>query len=284
MGSNHCVYKLTNVVNGKVYIGKAKDPKARWSKHVSSARLKKRGQYFYLQASINKYGPENFRLETIEILGSAEEAYARESYWIGVYKSNDNKFGMNLTTGGDGSVGHSLSKEARDKISKAQTGRKMSEVTRRAIVKANTGRVFSEEHKRRISVAQRGPKNHRYGKKITDDHKAAVSRANSGKIVSTETRAKMRAATTKRFENNPMPEESRQKMRAAKLGQPGLKGIKHPQAKLTENDVVQIRELHSRGVTQVDLSRRFGVCRGTIGKIVHGHRWKHIAQAGNKSG
>ena len=274
--SKHYVYRLTNTVNGKIYIGKAKDPRARFRKHISSAKLKKPDQFFYLQASIRKYGADKFALDIVECLGSAEKAYAREMYWVGYYKSNNNKYGMNLTLGGDGSRGHILSKSARMSISKAQTGRKMPECTRRAIVKANKGRHYSAEHRKKIGDAQQGNKNHRYGKKNTAEHNLAISRANTGKVVSDETRQKMRVATTARFKNSPMPESTRQKLREARIGKAGLKGSQHPGAKLTENDVLEIRRSHREGVKYADLSRRFGVARGTIGKIVQRVKWQHL--------
>ena len=121
----HYVYKITNTVNKKVYIGKSKNPITRFAKHVSVSKHKIKSQYFYLQRAINKYGEDKFVIDILEEHDSAEAAYAREIYWISFYKSCDKKYGMNLTKGGDGSPGHVVSVDARSKISAAQKGRTM---------------------------------------------------------------------------------------------------------------------------------------------------------------
>jgi len=57
---------------------------------------------------------------------------------------------------------------------------------------------------------------------------------------------------------------------------PNRKGTKHPLARLSEFDVLEIRRLKSCGYTEVALSERFGVGRSQIGKIVNRINWKHV--------
>jgi group I intron endonuclease len=272
----HYVYKITNTVNGKIYIGKSVNPKARWAKHISSAKLKPTNQFFYLQASINKYGKDYFTLDIIDECESAEKAYNREVYWISHYNSNNRQYGMNLTVGGDGSRGHVLSKEARDKISKANTGLKRSIEHREAISKGNKGRVVSDDVRKRISIAQIGPKNHRYGKTWSEEDKKRISEQQRGKVVSEDTRNKMRESAIIRFENHPVSEETRKKISIARAGKAVEFGENHHAAKLKETDVRAIRQLHSDGMRFADLARKFGVRHSTIGKIVKFERWKHV--------
>ena len=89
------IYKHTNKINGKVYIGQTKQsPTERWR----SGNGYKNNVYFY--HSIQKYGWDNFEHEIIEKgIDSVKLANAREIYYID--KFNSYKNGYNLTSGGD---------------------------------------------------------------------------------------------------------------------------------------------------------------------------------------
>lgn len=54
------------------------------------------------------------------------------------------------------------------------------------------------------------------------------------------------------------------------------RGTKHPNAKLTEDDVREIRRLSANGLSQRKLAAQFGVSRGTIEPILKGETWKHV--------
>lgn len=58
---------------------------------------------------------------------------------------------------------------------------------------------------------------------------------------------------------------------------PDRRGEKHPLARLTEPQVIEIRRLSSLGHTQAELAERFGVRRGQIGKIIQRINWRHVA-------
>lgn len=183
---------------------------------------------------------------------------------------------MNLTLGGNGTLGHTVSPEARERIAKLNKGRTMPEWHRQKIILANTGRVVSEETRKKMSEHQLGVGNHQYGKHISEKQKLILSEANKGKIVSEETKSKMRESTIKRFEQLPMSKESRQKISAARMGKPSEFGEKHHAAKLKETDVVLIRKLASKGISYNVLSERFGVKNTQICKIVKRQRWAHV--------
>ena len=91
------IYKITNDVNGKIYIGKTENSiEKRFNKHCQDAfrpRCEKRPLY----AAMRKYGVEHFHIELVEETNSPEE---REIYWIEQYGSF--KYGYNATMGGDG--------------------------------------------------------------------------------------------------------------------------------------------------------------------------------------
>lgn len=97
-----CIYKHTNKINGKVYIGQtkfSKDANLRWKDGDGYSPLYPFGR------AIEKYGWDNFDHEIIESnLATVEEANEREIYWIEYYHSytGDPKCnGYNATKGGD---------------------------------------------------------------------------------------------------------------------------------------------------------------------------------------
>ena len=96
------IYKITNTVNNKVYIGQTvqTNPKMRWYAHLADAR---RGKKSYLYDSIRKYGKESFVWEIIDFAGSIEELNVKEEYWLNYYKEqgivvyNNREAGNNKT-------------------------------------------------------------------------------------------------------------------------------------------------------------------------------------------
>ena len=93
------IYKITNDINGKVYIGKtAQSVHKRFTQHCSD-RMKRNMEKRPLYDAMNKYGVEHFSVETIEEC-NISDASDREKYWINYYNSYHN--GHNATTGGDG--------------------------------------------------------------------------------------------------------------------------------------------------------------------------------------
>ena len=58
------IYKITNNLNGKFYIGRSNDIERRWKEHCSPTRYKTSN--IPVEYAIHKYGKENFSLEVIE--------------------------------------------------------------------------------------------------------------------------------------------------------------------------------------------------------------------------
>lgn len=56
-----------------------------------------------------------------------------------------------------------------------------------------------------------------------------------------------------------------------------VKGVRHPQAKMTDKDIRQIRKLHKDGKTQRSLCRLFSISPGHMHGIIHRRYWKHVA-------
>lgn len=134
------VYKITNKVNNKVYIGiTSKGISARWKEHIYSAE---HGCPFKLHNAIRKYGKENFSIELIDFCNSWEELTEKEQYYISEYKSLQDEYGYNMTEGGDGTFGRCHTEETKEKIRQKAIGREVTEATRLKLSEA--GKIITE--------------------------------------------------------------------------------------------------------------------------------------------
>ena len=96
------IYKITNIVDGKCYIGQSTDINDRWIKHRSRPFQVNDISYntlFY--RAIRKYGLENFTFEVVEEC-QCDMLNEREIFYIDVYNSHFTKNGYNMTFGGEG--------------------------------------------------------------------------------------------------------------------------------------------------------------------------------------
>ena len=93
------IYKITNLINGKEYIGKTNFTiEERFKRHIIDSR-KRNCEKRPLYNAFNKYGVENFIIEQIEEC-SEDLLNEKEKYWIEYYNTYSN--GYNATLGGDG--------------------------------------------------------------------------------------------------------------------------------------------------------------------------------------
>ena len=141
------IYKTTNKVNSKCYVGK--------DSHNDPDYL---GSGVYLSKAINKYGRENFVKETIDSAETSEEINKKEKRWIKFYNSVVPS-GYNLTEGGDGfSTGElNVAKrpEIREKISaKSKEFHNRLEIKEKMLGKNNPAK--RQEVKEKQSRAHRG--------------------------------------------------------------------------------------------------------------------------------
>lgn len=126
------IYKITNLVNGKVYVGQTTLPvDARWRAHCAKSSCKTGIQISY---AIQKYGKDQFDFSIIETCSSIDELNTREMFWIKELNSIS-PAGYNLCEGGSNGKKH--------------------EDTKLRISAANKGRSFSEEHKKALSEARK---------------------------------------------------------------------------------------------------------------------------------
>jgi len=91
------IYKIENLVNGKVYIGSSIDIYRRWENHKSTLRGN-RHHSFMLQRAWNKYKEKDFKFEIIKIFnGNIKELRLLEQHYMDLYKSYDFNYGYNVS-------------------------------------------------------------------------------------------------------------------------------------------------------------------------------------------
>ena len=191
MGS---IYKITNTLNGKSYIGQTIHDavKGRIRKHLNGDL---RGSQLVKRA-IEKYGKNAFTYEILhdgvipEFLDTLEIESIEKFNTIAPH-------GYNLTYGGEGGT---PSEETRRKMSEAQKGEK----------NPMYGKSPSEETIRKRSEALTG-------KKRTSETRKKLSEAQKGKTHSLEARRKM-SKTRKGKKHGPLPKETRRKISEAQKG------------------------------------------------------------------
>lgn len=152
----YSIYKATNNVNGKIYIGQSKDFLKRKDAHERKSLINKDNMSFH--HAIRKYGKENFSWEILYQTKDENYYGIAEQYFIDFYETKNKDFGYNMSNGGKSNMlGYKHSKETREKLSKLRKG-KMSKEHREKINQSLKGRKFSEAGKKALSLAHMGKK------------------------------------------------------------------------------------------------------------------------------
>ena len=195
MTNKNCgIYKITNTVNGKFYIGSSQDiTKRLWSHR--SLLIHDKHYNRHLQSAWNKYGAQAFTFETV-LLCDIETKLYFEQVFIDVLCPAYNFAKGALAT----MQGYKHTEETRRKVSeglKGNTnlvGHKPTEETRRKLSEALKGKPLSEETRRKMSEGLKGNTNF-VGHKHTEETRRKMSEAKKGKPLSEEHKRKIGEAS-----------------------------------------------------------------------------------------
>jgi len=114
------IYKITNTINGKSYIGLKTKTVEESLDYYGSGKL--------ILHAISKYGKENFTKEIIERdITDLKILNEREIYWINFYNLTDRSVGYNITHGGQGFISNH-SEESKAKISRSLSGKSYDDI------------------------------------------------------------------------------------------------------------------------------------------------------------
>jgi group I intron endonuclease len=181
------IYKITNMVNDKYYIGSAQSFEKRKWQHINDMR---RGVHKNprLQAAWNKYGPDAFVFEVIEVVPEDREVFDIENTYL--YKCVGQPDCYNINTDARGmrtGIPHS-----------SETKQKLSERVQSALADGRGGRFIpTEETRSKMSASAKGNQN-ALGHKRTEAEREAIRQRMTGnqnflgKTHSEETKSKLR--------------------------------------------------------------------------------------------
>lgn len=177
------IYKITNTVNNKSYIGMTKNSvEKRWEKHLADSKC----PLYPIHRAISKYGSEKFTIEILIESDNRQFIADSEQFFIDEYKSHISKNGYNVARGGyGGDLGSEINAKRRQTILNFSREKKQ-EISEKIKLKI-TGSTRTEETKIRMSELQLakggyGPEKH------SDKTKDKISKANTGKVRSVEAR------------------------------------------------------------------------------------------------
>ena len=156
------IYKITNLVNGKVYIGASRRIEARWIAH--------RNGHTTIADDLKIFGLDNFKFEVL--LECPEDMLCQwERDMICLYDSDDPEKGYN-------------DKDAKPyslKASEALKGHIVSEEMKRKLSESNKGKILSDETKRKISESHKGKPSGMRGISHSEEAKRKISETLKGK-------------------------------------------------------------------------------------------------------
>ena len=196
------IYKITNIINNKCYVGSSVNIIGRWYTHKTELKFNKHHS-IKLQRSYNKHGFDNFKYEIIEECG-IETLIIREQYYIDLFDCYKNGYnsvmsascpmlGMNhseetkeilrqKSMGNKNMLNKKHTEETKDKIRKKLKGVPLSDETKLKMSKSGKERIMSDEQKSKIIEMNKS----RIGIKLSEEHKKKLSLCKLGKKQSEE--------------------------------------------------------------------------------------------------
>lgn len=225
------VYKTTNMINGRFYIGVHQSKDINNDKYLGSGKL--------LKLAIKKHGRKNFKREILFEFNSSEEAYEKELEIVNYDFLKEHEGNIyNVGEGGNGGRVYSVH---------PWLGKTHTEEEKQKISEGNKGKICTEEQRLNLSIKQKErmknmpqeKKEEIYkkvsitmtGKPCSDEKRQKCHDANIGKIISQETRIKISKANKGKgnprlAEINRDPEKIRKTVEKTKGKYKGVNSVK----------------------------------------------------------
>lgn len=217
------IYKIRNLLNGKVYIGQSNNIRSRFSSHRKNYNKSKKHP---LYNAMRCYGIENFEFIVLEYVDTINKLNEREQYWLDFYKAYNRDFGYNLRPKAESMRGYKRSQESINKRLESMKGYKHSEETLAKIANSLKGRSTWNK-----------------GISCTDQHKMNISKSLQGvntwskdRIIPASTKLKMSIVKT----GKKYTKEAKKNMSESRKGKSsGMKGKKHTEE--TKRKMAELR-------------------------------------------
>ena len=262
------IYKITNIITGDCYIGKAIDVFNRVGQHKSLLKYNKHkyrnGDLSILQKAWNKYGKDSFKFETIEIC-PISELDEREKYWISYYQCNCSKtrHGYNVTDGGEGAYGNQNVKGRihiyNNEIHKMIYPNEFEYYEKQGFIRGLPQEMIEKANENR--QIKYGEEHWRFGQKISDEHKRKISEANRGR--------------TGWMKGKHWDDEHKEMLRISSTGKKRSEETKRKITESKQKPVVQYDKNHtkiSEYISAVEAENKTGIGRSHISQCCNGKR------------
>lgn len=233
------IYKITNKINNKVYIGVTDNIKVRFNNHKTRYLNKKSREYNKsLYRAFRKYGIGNFDFSIIEDNVSYKNAFEKEKYYISKYDSKEK--GYNETIGGENPP-----------ITSKVTIDEIKYIRQKVFDKSDLNKLYLE-----------------FKHKIAKNTFMAICYGKSWRNVCPE----LIDEEIIKYHKDKI------KDKVFKLLQEGAKKVKKPSKKLTKNEVKYIRNLYYEGISITEILKLYPFIHSisTISNIVHYKSWKDV--------
>lgn len=256
-----CVYKITNTLNGKVYIGQTVDYRKRKVGHFSYLR-RNAHRNCYLQKSFNKYGESSFKMEIIKEC-AVDELDKLEIYYMRKYNSIDKTLGYNMVIGGN--TNKSFPDYIRQKMSRSQKGRIISEEHRKRIGKWHKGKTISPKD---IEKANKTKKDNQIQWGETNPN-AVLTNDNVEKLIKDMLNGLTVEDVMKKYKCSRQTVYGITRNRTYKAILPNLrKKLYNLNEENKKNTLDKIIPMYLNGNSQNKISKELGIARRTVSKVL----------------
>ncbi len=242
------IYLLTNLTNGKKYVGQTVQPVGvRFRQHINGANSsKKTGKKdFYLHRALRKYGESNFQISLLCSCENKEELDLMEDLYIAVHDSINNKIGYNRKRGG-----------ANGKPSEAT--RALHSRVRKGKILVPAGWHHTEASKQKMSASRKGHKSYKYRRDVPTEELARLYKTHTtpeiGKMFGIDP-----STVADRLKKSGVPIKTRSSYR----------GLQRRQLR-QDIDTQELVQLYKEGMNTKELSKMFSMTPASIGNRIKG--------------
>lgn len=259
------IYKITNTISNKFYIGSSINISNRFSSHRTSLRKNSHCNH-YLQNAWNKNGEEAFKFEIL-IKCDAENCILYEQIALDYFKP---EYNICKTAGNTLNFKHS--EKTKELLRYRCTQRKpISEETRLRFSRASRGRKHTEETKEKIRQAASK-------QECTEETRKKLREKNLGKTVNKEIKDRISRTLKEKWKTeqhfNKGKRRTPEMIKRMIENHPRCAGEQHSRSKLTWKDVSEIRRLRrEENLTLMELSKIFKVSYSNISLIINNKGW-----------
>jgi len=231
------IYKITNLINKRIYIGSSVDIYHRYLSHKSHLKRQIHCN-IKLQRSWNKYGENCFTFETI-LFCEKKDLLLYEQIAIDFYDCV--KHGYNIAPFAASTLGRKHTATSKIKMSKSRKGvtkGPLSEQHKKSLSLALSGKVYSAERIEKIRIANTG-------RKASEETKMKMSIIRKGRKLSPEAKEKIALKNKERgkFQRGiRLSEETKKRMSLAGRGK--TQSVDHVRKRRESNIISRMRKSH----------------------------------------